>query len=536
MRNAIAGLVCVAGLWCGVAAGQPASSSPPQMWLGNVTGTDVYVRATADPAGYPCMKLSRPAQVTVVAQEGDRYKILPPVGAFSVISKDYVKLEPGGQRGTVTGENVHVRAGTAVLGWTRIKDHYAVQGKLRKGDRVRVVGSGETYYKIVPPKGAYFYIAAQFVQPASAAPAPAAPLAPTTRPAPGAPETATTQSATGRREIVADEPEMDDLKAAIARFEAIETRLKAEYEKPVAERDLRKLLADYESLEVDGKGYLQPYVDARVGFLERAIAQMDELQKMAELLRETRERQRELDLQRMKIEMAATTRPAPAYAAAGILLPSAVFYGAPGAPKRYVVRDPDTLRITAYAQCTTDAVNLADAGGKEVGLLGSTTYDRQLGADIIEVRQVVVLREQLPVPAPPQPVVRPYVPPPPPPAPVPAPQPAVQPAPVIQPTPAPIIEPAPAQPPVTVEPEPQPVPEPAPVVEPTPPQPPVVVQPAPEPAPTPTPALAPEPAPAPEPEPLPVRPIMEPLPPTGLPVVVPSTQPTTEPVNEEEYD
>ena len=108
-RIAVGALVLLA------AAGLLAQTTQPAQapYTGVVAGKGVYVRSGAGVAYYPCAKLSFPTQVRVVGAKDGWAKILPPRVCFSLISKDYVRVD--GEAGIVTGTNVRVRAGSSIL-------------------------------------------------------------------------------------------------------------------------------------------------------------------------------------------------------------------------------------------------------------------------------------------------------------------------------------------------------------------------------------------------------------------------------------
>jgi len=127
-----------------------------------LTGADVYIRSRALPEAYTCGKISRSATVTVAGRDGDWLKIVPPEGVFSVIAKSYVRRDADNW-GTVTGDNVRVRAGSSPL-LADTDAHYAEQGHLNTGHTVAIIGEGSDFYKIVPPGGAYVWISARYVR------------------------------------------------------------------------------------------------------------------------------------------------------------------------------------------------------------------------------------------------------------------------------------------------------------------------------------------------------------------------------------
>ena len=64
--------------------------------MGTVRGVNVNVRSGGSTSHYACTRLSSPAKVKVVGELGGWVKILPPPGAFSVISRKYVRPDDAG--------------------------------------------------------------------------------------------------------------------------------------------------------------------------------------------------------------------------------------------------------------------------------------------------------------------------------------------------------------------------------------------------------------------------------------------------------
>ena len=488
---------------------------------GQVTGDNVYVRSGPGlDAVYRCAQISSPARVTVVGKKDQWLKIMPVAGCFCTVSKEYVKRDAAGDGGTVTGDNVRVYA----AGTLRSPGTHLI-GRLVEGDRVKVLGEVDDHYKIAPPGGAYYWIAAEYVRRTGASEAPEEVVVvgpPTTRPTEGV-GTSTTR-------VVRPTEPPEKVQAAVAAFEAAEKALAAEYARPVEQRDLDGLLAKYEAIGVGEEHYLRPAVAARVEFLKLAIRQREEVAALDKLVEEARAKQRDYEMRRTKMEIETTTRRAVlAYAAEGVLTASAIFPGGATSPKRYLVRDPKTLRVQAYVQCTTGAVDLSEAVGKHVGIHGTTMFDEAISLDVVEAEKVVVLDEGVEMPTPPTPTVKPL--PPPKPAPKPAPKPVstTPPEPATRPAPRPPAPPEPTTKPAAKPPdspatrpaspevkEPEAAPERPILDESVPPE---------EPAPATQPATAPAEAAVPAP----------PLPPTGLPMVKPETQPAKGTVNAEEY-
>jgi len=539
--NASVGL-CVAFL---AAAASAQTARPAGSFQGVLTGTNVYVRSgPGGPGAYPCAKLSKPDQVTVVDKLDDWYKIPPPPGCHSAIRKTYVEVDSATKTGTVTGDNVWVRAAGVLRG----SNFYTLQFRLSKGDRVRVIGDAGDYYKIASPPGAYFWISARYVRPATAAdarvtlPTRPTPPIPTTVPVSPPPIRPPTPSPTTRRAVTTVTPALNagELEAAIEKIKVLEKLLVAEFAKPVAERDLEPLLPKYQGIKApDDSEYIERFIKARTDFIRIAIERKQDMATVEKLVKDVREREEALKLARQKLDAGTpTTRPVTAYSAQGILMPSDVFPGGPAGPKRYLVRDRHTLFINAYVQCTSGAVNLDVYVGNYVGITGRPKYDARLGLDIVEAGAVKVLAENVDFPQPPKPIVKP----------IPKPEPIIKPAPLVTPAPkpVPVIEPKPV---VTPAPKPVPVVEPKPVVTPAP-KPEPIIRPAPLIKPKPitviTPKVEPttQPVAKPAPKPAPVIKVS----PTTMPVVrfgpatrpapktQPATAPTTKPAAETEWD
>ncbi len=486
-------LLCIAGI-CATAGAQSSGESE-KPWIGVVSGTNVYVRSGPGSNYYPCTKLNYPDKVTVVKVREAWLEILPPSDCFSVISTQYVKPDEGGRTGTVSGDKVHVRAGGPLVegGFSQI--HY----RLNRGDKVQILGKLTdkygTWYRIVPPAGAYYSISAQFVKRLQS------PI-PTTGPAAAPLPVATSSPArapTTRRVIRNVIPPEDDKEftAALASFRKAEAALKGEYAKPVDVRDLAGLLAKYRAIRIAPNSSLKPYVDARVQFLQAAIQQAKDIKAIEALVDDTTQKSRQFEAERTQADSVTTVRlPAESYAAQGVLAASEIFTGGPTAPRRFIVRDVKSGRINAYIQCTTGVLNLGTFVGKHVGVVGKAVYDRNLALDVVEASRIVVLAQDATIPAPPKPVIMPLPP---------------------RPKPIEVVKPAP-------QPQPKPEPEPKP-------------QPAPEPKPEPKPEPQPQPVPEPQPTTIPVeKPVPTTLPATGLEMVKPETQPAEEPVDEKEYD
>jgi len=478
------------------------SAASAATYEGVVTGTDVYVRSgPGGPGAYPCAKLSAPARVTVVDRLDDWLKILPPVGCNSVVQKTYVKPDATGKIGTVTRNNVWVRS----AGVLRDDNFFTLQARLNTNDKIAILGESGKYYRITPPKGAYFWISSQFVKPVNAAPpvAPPVGVSPTPNRTGGTVSVAVIQRPDANTAGAVTRPPATQpakvptevkIPAGMEGFAAAEKLLLAEFKKPMAQRNYDALLAAYGAVNVAGdNAYLKPYVGARTSLITTDIQRRKDLAHVTKLAGNVQQREQELKLAQAKIQSESpTARPITSYAAQGILLASDLFPGTPAAPKRYIIRDRATYFINAYVQCLSGSVDLQANAGNYVGIIGSTKFDKNLGLDVVEASDIRILGENVTVPRPPTPGVKPI------PTPAAPPLPPVRPLkPAIPAGPTPLV---PAKPKVEVKPAPVVTPplapkvevKPAPVVNP-PPMPKVEVKP--HPVITPTPKIEVKPSP-----------------------------------------
>ncbi len=146
---------------------------------GHITADDVNVRAGPGKLYYIITQLDKNAPVHVHDNVYGWYKISPPKGTWSLISKTYVELNPDGKTGKVTGDRVLVRAPNPA----GTDDSYHVQLKLDTGDVVQLIGSDIGYYRIVPPDGAYVFVSEQYIKKGkAAAPPPEPPVPPSPQP------------------------------------------------------------------------------------------------------------------------------------------------------------------------------------------------------------------------------------------------------------------------------------------------------------------------------------------------------------------
>ncbi len=568
MKATIWAYLCAAGLIAAVTAGAIGqAAAPTKPYEGMVNASDVRVRARPGLTEYTCSKVSYPTRVTVVGNQGGWLKILPVSGTFSVIEKQSVRPDATRKVGTVTDDNVWIRAG----GNLHSQDFWAIQGRAKKGTKVSIIGETPDFYKITPPPGACFWISAQFVNRVRASRVTVKPETTETPRTvrivtPGSLSTVTTKPETGTGDAPLTHIDIvpvktlktlrpqAEIEAAAEEFRAVDRLLAAEFRKPAEQRSLGPIIDKYEALRSIDNAFLSPYIDDRVKYIRAAVQHDKKITEVDNLIEETLARQKEYERRRAKpvepvsIVGGSSLR----YVARGILTQSALFPGSRTAPKRYAIRGKHTRRIIAYVQCTTGDVNLSQYVGKEVGVTGTKQVQSEIGL-IIDAQQVTVLGEGagLPLPAAPTVIER---------RPRPAPTsigPAATPKRRVEPVPRPlpVIEPLPTPKPRTST-EPRPKPSLKPVVRPRP-KPAPALKPLPDlrPGPTvdgvplivprsksttkattPRPKLTTLPASTPATRPV-VKPLLpRPMPPTGLPLIETREDRKSPPIDEKKYE
>ena len=383
----------------------PAVTDTAASFVGIVNADRVYVRSGPGVNYYEIGQLSKGDTLQVVGQRPGWYMIAPPAGSFCYISKDLVDVGPDGKDGTVKGEYVNVRAASAI----HPASDYVVLTVARKGAKLTVLGTVDKYYKIVPPEKAYVFVASQFVAPAPGGTAYVAPglhaagVTPTaTHPAPDVvenitlhppvapvPDGATTEPAsTEPRQVVVPPLPPTTMYSADAadRYSALNTKLQAEFQKPVAARELGALLEDFQALlTMPGiSPSIKQNTQARIAVIQKTIA-FQTLVKTQSADAEALSQQREaLQKQYGPIEeqIKASEASAPPLAE-GRLQTSSV-------QSRYVLVNPTTGRVAAYLDPNSD-VDLTKLLGSYVAVRGTVQSGAGLAVKTIKVHTATLL-------------------------------------------------------------------------------------------------------------------------------------------------
>jgi hypothetical protein len=388
-------VAALCGLGLTVWVSQEAVAQDGSFYVAEVIRKDAPVRSGQNDQAYHCVLLSPPANVTVVSTKGDWLKILPPPGCYSVIGKSHVRTDANAQRGTVIADNVWARAG----GFPEKRgEFHMLQQAMSAGDLVRILGEIGDYYKIVPPRGSYFWIAARDVRKiGESAPA---------ETSPATPATATTRPTSTQPSIAPSEVAPDPADAEVTALKALDALLASEYKKPWDERDFGALLARYKAMKVTENSGVGPYLAERIDLIETEIQRRSDMQEAARIAEQGQEQHEAFRAMRARLALATPTGPATRFLARGIVTESLVYPGTQAIPKRYVLRDPQSLKASAYLKAQGDE-DLASLTGKLVGLYGDEDFDRGAGVVLIAVKKAVVLEEAPTLPKPAAPVLNP---------------------------------------------------------------------------------------------------------------------------------
>lgn len=325
-----------------------------------IAANDVYVRSGDSLNHYTIIKLNAGDRVSIVGERGDWYEILPPPGAYSLVSGDYVDTADG-KSGVVNGSNVRVRAGS-----TLNDNKYTVQTLLNKGDSVEILGRNpDGFLRIKPPSGATLWISKQFVRFSGSIP-PTSPGVVAVEPArselaapadsklvePGSEAaTVTVEPVRGSVPVsAASPPTSARLEAQKKKLTELDSALYREFAKPIAQRDFAPLLAQYQAIAAEAEqGFIQQYAQRRVEEVQmsqEAANSINHWRKIDEIA-ETKRR----EFRTARATIPSVDPPPPSIEAKGELRISALFPPG-GSPERYRLIDPASSgqRTIAYVE------------------------------------------------------------------------------------------------------------------------------------------------------------------------------------------
>lgn len=350
----------------------PAIIAPTSFpYMAEITGTDVYVRSGPGTNYYRCGKVNTPDKIEVAGIENGWSKIVPPAGSFSWISKQYVALDsnnPG--QGTVTGDNVNVRAGSEFV---EPIHSTSLQVQLNKGTKVKLLGEEkDEYYKIAPPKGAYLWVSSEYIKNTGSAEKMSAQAGLTSEP-----------NAMPKKVSI----EAEKLKE----YRQLAKEIDVEHKKPISQQnwaDIKSKLTEIADNNQAGRAarYAKLQLENVKGF-ELAQESSHEVQQQQSELSKSRE-QIEKSHQEQISQIPTTGK----FAVTGTLRPS-YLYARSSKDFRFLIIG-DNGKIIAYALPAESAANMemSQYYGKKVGLVGDIERDPQTGSSLVRFTEVVEVK------------------------------------------------------------------------------------------------------------------------------------------------
>ncbi len=426
--------ICVL-ISCGLVLGEGEAKFP---FTGVVKGNQVYVRSGPDVNYYPVSQLMRDNQVQVVGEEYGWYKIVPPAGSFSWVSKEYVEKKEG-KTGVISGDRVSIRAGSSLNDLKR-----AVQLTAGKGMEVTIIGEEGNWYKVVPPEGAYVWVNAQYIKGAAPKQIPAATTEPAAKekkevkPAVKEKEAAAAAKGTKEEGLTKETPESEETEEAtlesMTELKKVTTRpstvpgvpgvvtvkrefkskitttqpdlpmgkltktiidldkqLLAEMKKPLEKRNFEALIPGYYKItkQKENKSAAK-YAQDRLTLIDfqkqaqKGVTSLTEIHTefMTEMSKPTVP---------VKPDVPDTNPETYRLQGCGTLRPSLVFEG-PLMPKRFRLFDTEKGRTVAYVEMAPNVqINLSQYIGKNVAVYGTSVFDAKLGFKVIKADAFKVL-------------------------------------------------------------------------------------------------------------------------------------------------
>lgn len=366
---------------------------------GVVNANAVYVRSGPSENFYPTMKLDKGTPVMVVGIKYNWLKIEPPEGSFSYVAKAYVQRHGDGSEGVVADNaSPNVRAGTEL---NPMKT--TVQTKLQPGQRVKILGEEDEYFKIEPPAGAYLYVDQRYVdavrrkprageeyveKPDSDASNPDAPEADpdTTEPVvtetPDEPDTDPSTRPDDDTESARGGPTTAESAspAVTAKIEDLEAKFKEASAQPLVDQPLESLASGYQSLSAkkDLPRNVRRVVDARLVALKVRTEARESYLNLKKNEAENQEHRQALVSEREELQERLKQTEVKVFTAVGALRTSSL---QTSAETLYRLTDPETGRTVVYIRSTDP--NFGSLINQFVGVRGELTNDPQLNLKVI---------------------------------------------------------------------------------------------------------------------------------------------------------
>ena len=375
----------------------------PFQFIGQIHAENVFLRSGPGENHYATMRLNKGVEVTVMGMKFDWLKVLPPEGSYSLIAKQFVRLDAGAKTGTVTADSVRVRAAGSASNLKTM-----VQCQLSQGDQVTILGEEDAYYQIKPPADAYLFVNEKFVSPlrqinvepiAKQDRAQAGNLIPVGGPIGGSNDTGvapTTQPVNeGADATLAQKPTTQPVKWDMAKmeteFDRLEDLVRASATKRIDEQPIVDMIVGYETLAKLDKlpMTMRQITQVRLITLRAKAKSQEEYLATRKVQDDTEKRLAALRAEREAVEQRMIGN-VTVYTAVGTLQASTL---QSGVGTLYRLTDPSTGRTMCYVRGTKDP-KFVTFVNQFVGVKGELSTDPQLSMKVIPATEVVAVDPQ----------------------------------------------------------------------------------------------------------------------------------------------
>ncbi len=414
------GVILLTGLGLSIFASELSATSRTFPYQAEVKASELEVRSGPGQRYYVTGRLSRGQMVTVHRHDpGGWFMIAPPPGSFSWIEADLVQRQ-GPQHGVVSlrrDANGNPRRAIVRIGSEFSDDHAFYGRELHQGDTVEILGEKSLQtkygpvrmYRITPPALEYRWVKGDYIVPVSEKNRREQDLDPFSVPASAIEQTSDRLTESNIPSDPFAVPSVPDKQTAISqartRLAEIDQRYLAMIKQPPEQWQLDSLADEYRSLQLEA----EPIIASKIAERLKAISTRQQI--LNDYLSVTRTGQKVSEHQAAKLisghggqladnqfapvptqpQQTGTTTPTPStppgqLSGAGLLRPVVGIHHA-GITHAIMDKQGKILALLRLAPGTN--LQLRPMIGQAVGIIGERHHDRQLGRDVIDVRQIV---------------------------------------------------------------------------------------------------------------------------------------------------
>ena len=357
-------------------------------WL-RVTADRVHLRSRADQNSVAVAVLDRDAVLKGLSSEFGWHRVEPPEGVFSYTSAKYVD-QLDHERGVVSVQSGRLRVRVGSLVQQVDPSRSEVQTLLTRGTPVRVVGRDGDWLRIEPPEGVYVYVSSRLVEKidaemaamlqAKAADEPVV-VAATTQPTATRPAAPPNLSGPWGQRLV-----------------MVEAAIEAEGRKSPLEQAWKPVMKRLQPIAAQRTEPTVARLAQRwIARLERRQADQAALREARSLVKRDERAQKQFERELTQIHRARQDHANQMGLAVRGELFEDLAEDRPADQPRYRLHDPQGGRLLAYVEPAESAeIDLAEFVGYYVGVRGKRESRDSLGADVIHVREIVVLPRETP--------------------------------------------------------------------------------------------------------------------------------------------